>query len=616
MKKVVGLLLGIALLAVCFVNRTLLMNPWRDATNKSWRGFHSGQTYVYDLRMESLSSFDMGRMVLPTDPNVRSHVPRSNFAVTIESGKLFVEVLTKNASGMELSFRLDVAAVHVDSPLVNLQGMESLKSELHTPFLADLAESGEIRSFYFGKAQTILTQNLLRQIVQHFIPADAEGERWEDSAQGQSFVLYEQDARGTVKKIFQDHRMKGSLVQPTISGSFQYDFDVQSGTIESVAGERTIRAVKDGNLHFDDTLKLTLTFSKAVPSQRNWVSSWQMRIQGQKSYADAREQLEMLEAEMNRKLVAGQAFSDLVGELKADASRVSAADQVDMYRKLKAHLALNPDLIDDFKDLIQEFGSSDPRADMLVTLLATHGSDAAQEALVDLMGDSLEDLQGLRNIGLHLSLVDRPSEETLEFFAEQLQDLDVQSPAFELMVQLAGSVIYSDNQPDLGKSIYNILEAQFENPGSSALYSAAVIGLGNSGHSQNWDKASALLQAGGADQRNQGLALLRLVQGQYAAEVETVFLNALSTDAEQANRRDAAAYLGQRKVSSAALPVLSQAFLNEKDPSVSMNILDAIARRPEDPKMAADALKELNQQCGAPETCSKAEALLLSLLSS
>jgi hypothetical protein len=177
-------------------------------------------------------------------------------------------------------------------------------------------------------------------------------------------------------------------------------------------------------------------------------------------------------------------------------------------------------------------------------------------------------------------------------------------------------VIYSDNQPDLGKSIYNILEAQFENPGSSALYSAAVIGLGNSGHSQNWDKASALLQAGGADQRNQGLALLRLVQGQYAAEVETVFLNALSTDAEQANRRDAAAYLGQRKVSSAALPVLSQAFLNEKDPSVSMNILDAIARRPEDPKMAADALKELNQQCGAPETCSKAEALLLSLLSS
>ncbi len=140
--------------------------------------------------------------------------------------------------------------------------------------------------------------------------------------------------------------------------------------------------------------------------------------------------------------------------------------------------------------------------------------------------------------------------------------------------------------------------------------------MANAGNPRNWEKAEKLLNDADSAARNNGLALLRLVQGDKAKDVQNVFLNTITADGESANRRSAALYLSQRKVSSDALPALSAAFFQERDQSVSLNILDAIARQPENSQAAVNTLKEVNQRCGSPETCSKAEALLLSLLSS
>jgi len=616
MKKILTVLVLIFFTGLAFFFRQKLWSEFSPSSHPAWLGFETGSTYIFKLKMKSASKFNMGRMLLPTQSNKPSHLPSNSLTIQMGEGEILVDVIKKREAGMELTLTLRNMTLAVVSPLVNAQGIENLKSELHSTFLADIDAQGKLQSIHFGKNQSVLAQNLLRQMIQQFLPVARAGELWEETPQGQSLVLFRESSSGTIDKIFQDHKVTKSAVQPTIAGGFRYDFDTSTHILKEVSGFRSLKAEKSGNLYFDDRFEMSLSFVRSERRSMGWLSAARMRLQGHVAYPDAHEQLDLLEEEINRKIVGKQKFSDLVQELMHDASRLPAAKQTDMYRKLKAHLALNPELVDVFKDLIQQFDSSDPRFDMLVTLLATQGSEASQEALVDLMDDYENDARGLRNIALHVALVDKPSSETIEYFLDKVSNLEPESPAYSLLLQLSGSVIHSNRDSAEAKKLYSFLEDQLASPAQPSLHHAAVMALGNSGNPQNWQKANVLLESDDAEARSKGLALVRLVKGELSQQVEDTFVDTIAHDSHSANRRDAAAYLSQRKVSKAALPQLKEAFLQERDQTVSMNILDAIAHQPEDPKLAVEALKEINSRCGSPEICAKAEALLLSLLSS
>jgi hypothetical protein len=68
------------------------------------------------------------------------------------------------------------------------------------------------------------------------------------------------------------------------------------------------------------------------------------------------------------------------------------------------------------------------------------------------MGDYESDARGLRNIALHLALVEKPSQETIDYFLDKVTSLETDSQYYNLLLQLSGSVIYSSNDSAVAKN--------------------------------------------------------------------------------------------------------------------------------------------------------------------
>lgn len=481
-----------------------------------------------------------------------------------------------------MSFELSKVKGHVRGSDPGFDSTESPDTLFSGMAFSKVTSHGEVRNIYFSKNTKVLGQHLLRDLLSlrsFRLPAQAKvGETWKRTEKdllgtystNYRLVSMEKGLATVEKRRVQYDAFKqgaqGMDAQISADNVSVISIDVKSGLVRNVETTLSVSQSVDGtiigvnkthlNLSYEGTsslapkeLAMMMRRSRRLSDSREWISS-------DTSASDVDERLER---RLHEQQLAGRTMTEIRKQIQAQD-----AFDTDTFLSTKALLVLQPQSAQNIGDLLKS--SADPNGakfQLTSGALAAAGTPEAQAAIIDGI-NHFDGSSTSQNILLGLiGQVDKPTSETLNYLNRRSQEND------------AGDGVANSSRLALGSIARHLDSSQREPVVDGLLETLKSAGTTD-------EKVNALLSLGNTGDVQVGSVLAKGLR-----------------DPTTLVRKASCFALGQQPKGSEVEPLL-QVALEDKEPTVRVECLDALARSVLEPAHT-DAVLNLAMQDAVPE---------------
>jgi hypothetical protein len=552
--------------------------------------FKVGERLTYKLDYRNVANSDLRALFsdLKQGNNSDPAAP-STFVNAFENrvqADLVMTVLEQNHDRAILAYRLQNLTVQIISNGQSIvEQAQLVQKDLNQDIFAEVDAQGKILSVRFDPNMSSIAQSFARsllastQFVTAKSPTSNTWETQEDDPNGQYIAQYrssfDQFQKSKLRYVQPAQKPRGAKLTPIITpqGQLSAKFDSKAGRLVSLSGTETqnFEVSKKKIGQSETTLNLTYleqnqlsaaelaTLQKANTSRQTKAIALSYTISEQES-----------EAKIQRQQLGESTLESLSSELDLlEKSSDKAQNTTELYLKVKALIYVRPETS---ARLAQRIIKSKPNQSMqlIVGALGAVGHPQAQAALVQII-QSHEDWESLSVLIPSLASVTAPTSETVKV----LSDLAFHSSEAQIAstAQLAlGTVAHNlaQSAPDRANSIADRFLDQLKTAKSPDELRQNLLVLGNAGLSRSLSSVTQFADSPQAEIRAVAISALRLVPD---PAVDRRLTQALSTDAEETVRVEAAVALGFREMSPESFQSQKQALQTDKSAKVKLALL-------------------------------------------
>jgi hypothetical protein len=562
--------------------------------------FVVGQRLTY--RLEYLSASAANLDVLTGDADAEAKNDQAVF--TNVEGNLEATVLEANGDGALVAFVLRDPEVQVvfNGELAMVQA-EAIQADLSRTLLAVVDRQGKIRSVHLDANVNSLSHTFVRALLaatQVVLPSEPAQSAWqtrEGDPNGEFAARYKFDTSVTSEPsivTFSKERMEylqrprqhsirrldvESIAKP--GGNLTVRFDLVNGRVESVAGTEATTIFVDGKVVARAETTMRMQF-KAIET----ISKGELEKVARVSKSLRAEQAIALsapaptagrEASIHRSELGDATVDGLLAELaQLDAKADPEASDTALYLKLKALVYLHPEAC---PRLAKELSAAKLESKTMVLItdaLASIGHAQAQIALQTAIVARAPDEPALAMLVAALAMVEMPteaSESTLRELAATSSFASIRANAELGLGTMAHQLATA--QPERTARIARAMAAKLAETKSNETRRHYLFVLGNAGANETLEIIARHLSDTDADVRAAAAAALRWIE---LSEAERLLCIALTTDADQVVRVEAATSLGFRVMTPTSFAAQKSAFLKDASTSVRLATLVNLAR--------------------------------------
>jgi hypothetical protein len=413
-----------------------------------------------------------------------------------------------------------------------------------------------------------------------FVRPDSQAASWtqrEQDGTGTYEAAYEQvDARTFHKRKLKYTELTGStnpaLNQAArlevVGSSYEYEFN-DEGTLTSLRVEETLQADGQYVAGLTTTTRLKLVLldqgrrGPEVKLPRGLLVSSLQRSPG-----DTRSTLSI---DLDK--IGGRTIDEILevfdklppyGERSKEENHASRV----AYRALATKLRLYDEDVDDIVDKILD-GS--PHARTLWSALGTAGTPKAQAALRELIDTEGYSFEDRRSQMIALSLVDRPTRDTVEFLHDKFGDEEIGQQA-RLGIGTAVNRL-REIAPEEADRAFAVLESELTRETDLERQLDLLRGIGNSGHPRAAEVVPAYLQDEKHQVRVAALQAIRLLDN---PTVDPTLAQFLADDPDTSVRLSAIDAMTDRPPSETNLTALAEAAERDDDSHVRQQAKQAL----------------------------------------
>jgi HEAT repeat protein len=266
--------------------------------------------------------------------------------------------------------------------------------------------------------------------------------------------------------------------------------------------------------------------------------------------------------ELDRQLVAGADIGQLLGELRAARDE---HDEAALLRRLRAMFALDPGAAAAAAAALRSGALSGSKARTLIAALTASGTSEAQKVVVDFLQSTTDPGLRLQALG-SLGLTPSPTPETVRALAE-LADTGTDRGDRSTALLALGST--GRSAPEAVDRLMERLSAAQ----TSEERRLALRALGNSGDERALPAIREALASKDPVVRDAAVAALRAIDG---PEADALIIAVLAGDPDPGVRGEAVFAASFRPV-QVVLPALTSALKSDRDPTVRLRAVKALA---------------------------------------
>jgi hypothetical protein len=576
---------------------------WRDSHGRLLYSFEPGQRWRHDVHFRGGGTVDFGAVTAGLNLTLTGQQVQT--VQTVIEGELTTDVLEVNGQEALLAFSMPKANVALNVDGAPLMGAKTtIEADLAQPVFAKVSLRGQIQTLHFPGQMNDLSRNCLRSLLgatQVVLPtADDPNKEWdapEQSLNGRYLANYQIDPdsnRGTIALVksfgpLDEPRHKPGQPAQTLhpDGEVRIVFDTGLGLVHTIKGTQTLTlTVDDKAISTTQTsVELGLIKKETLPASE---LAWLIQSARAQTKAAPAESLKVPPssgagaslANQNRQL--GDAtLESLEADLgREDNSAEPSKDQLPLYLKIKAMIAVHPESSARWGELVLRAGPGSLTMKLVPSALAAVGHEQAQAALVAILKAQAKDPAMFQRIMVVLVQVKTPSpllESTLQGLA-----LSAASPATAGTAQLAlGTVARSleESSPERAAAIVAWAIQKEQGAASQTLQTHWLLVLGNTGARAALPAIEARLGDKSDPVRAAAVSALRFIDSDQA---EALLMQTLAKDAVADVRYAAVAAFNYRSMTKKAFEANREALRGDKAPAVrlaAMNLLWQVRQR-------------------------------------
>lgn len=273
--------------------------------------------------------------------------------------------------------------------------------------------------------------------------------------------------------------------------------------------------------------------------------------------------------------------TDTAASLLAELSAAERAgnknfNDTDLYQKFKALIYLHPESC---KKLARVAAAGNPdglASRVLIRAMATIGSPAAQDAIVEVMRARAKDASFVMSIIPVLGMFDEPAagtETALKRLAYHSNDQDIAFTAQLALGAMAGNL--AEDDPERAQHIIDEFMSKYPSPSETQDISRVILVLSNARMEKYLPTLKMYAAHSMPEARSDAMYALRFFPGE---SVETILIHALTLDSDATTRFEAATSLRYMEASDRVVAALEGAYAKEQVGKIRIEILKSLWR--------------------------------------
>ncbi|MEI2579915.1 HEAT repeat domain-containing protein [Scytonema sp. PRP1] len=559
--------------------------------------FVPGQGFTYKLDYTNSSNSDLRALFGDLKASNSSEAVGTNsflnaFETSVQ-GELTVTILEQKGSRFLISYTINNPAVTLKANGQEVKAQAQLiQQDLKRQIFATINSQGKILEVRFDPIMSEIAQNFARTLLattQFVTPnsktSSGEWTTQEDDLNGQYIARYQAEEgkfQKTKLRYLQPSSSKkpnDSKVPTTINslGKLTANFSINQGYLISLQGTETQNfVIADKNVgQAKTTLNMAYT-KQATLNPKELTKERDANTEREKVapaiVLSATPTEAEVEAKIQRQELGNATVESLLADLeKAQASPDQNQNNTPLYLKFKALVYLHPEST---ANLGKRLASADPKSltmQLLSGALSAVGNESAQSALINAIAARSQDWNALAVLIPSLATVSEPSsssEETLWNLALNSTDDRISSTVQLALGAMARNL--SQTSPERTNKIVDRFVKQLKTANSVEQKRQFLLVLGNSGSKQALGAIAPLIKASAPEVRAAAASALRWIEDD---QVDSLLTNALSKDADDRVRLEAAVALSYRKIDPTIFQAQKQAFLSDKAVKVRLALL-------------------------------------------
>lgn len=470
---------------------------------------------------------------------------------------------------------------------------QSIVRQVQSPFTFELTDNGTIKNVVFAADSGLEGRSMILALLSgfqvHFGPAGSK--EWtavEEDLNGLCQVRYQLTEENPPSVVLQKTKVKynspGHLGETTnevriISSDGKILWDLTNHIPKNIDVKDSIRIELGTRTLSSTENQIQFTFAESTRLSSQDVDAVKLHEAALKrsglktdlaSTLDARK----LSRDMQTKILGDASkeslLSSLNGPLTADAVQLP----LELYRKIKAMLILEPTTARDFAAAIMNIRGSDPRFRDVTLALSEADTPEAQSALRDIIDSRKYDEEGSVYAIPMLGLIKHPDEAS-EALLKSLISSDnttIGNSAILGLGIIGGTLQYPDEPRS--KALYELLKTNLAEAADEDRKKVYLSSLGNLGNPEQLALAEPYIRGEQSDLRVYATSSLRFVPTQNAQDT---LLSLLQGDKDVKVRGAAAEALSYRAASKTLINGLIEALKKETNAEVGVQIIRDIA---------------------------------------